>query len=45
LDLTNPNTFRDLSKPMGAQDPARLKKFIDKYEMVRACVCTRSRVA
>ncbi|ELR13959.1 Beige/BEACH domain containing protein [Acanthamoeba castellanii str. Neff] len=34
LDLTNPNTFRDLSKPMGAQDPTRLKKFIDKYEML-----------
>lgn len=34
LDLSNPNTFRDLSKPMGAQDPTRLKKFIDKYEMV-----------
>jgi hypothetical protein len=44
LDLTNPNTFRDLSKPMGAQDPTRLKKFIDKYEMVcvhrpHAAVC------
>eukprot|EP01133_Synstelium_polycarpum_P015258 gene15258-18064_t len=31
LDLDNPETFRDLSKPMGAQDPQRLKKFIEKY--------------
>ena len=34
LDLTNPETFRDFSKPMGAQDPERLAKFIDKYQMV-----------
>jgi len=32
LDLTNPNTFRDLTKPMGAQDPQRLKKFEEKYD-------------
>lgn len=32
LDLNNPNTFRDLSKPMGAQDRKRLNKFIEKYE-------------
>lgn len=25
LDLTNPDTFRDLSKPMGALNPARLQ--------------------
>jgi hypothetical protein len=25
LDLENPATFRDLSKPMGAQDPVRLE--------------------
>lgn len=23
LDLNNPQTFRDLSSPMGAQDPSR----------------------
>eukprot|EP00727_Mastigamoeba_balamuthi_P005964 m51a1_g1988 hypothetical protein (3641) ;mRNA; r:1170322-1185145 len=34
LDLSNPKTFRDLSKPMGAQDPVRLKKFIEKYEQL-----------
>jgi len=34
LNLNNPQTFRDLSKPMGAQDSNRLKKFIDKYEML-----------
>ena len=27
LDLTNPKTFRDLSKPMGAQTAARLDQF------------------
>eukprot|EP01132_Coremiostelium_polycephalum_P000959 gene959-1221_t len=31
LDLEKPENFRDLSKPMGAQDPTRLKKFIEKY--------------
>jgi len=32
LDLENPMTFRDLSKPMGAQDPTRLSKFIIRYQ-------------
>eukprot|EP01122_Echinamoeba_exundans_P007392 TRINITY_DN2266_c0_g1_i1.p1 TRINITY_DN2266_c0_g1~~TRINITY_DN2266_c0_g1_i1.p1 ORF type:complete len:3279 (+),score=338.37 TRINITY_DN2266_c0_g1_i1:138-9974(+) len=32
LDLSSPETFRDLSKPMGAQDPKRLTKFIEKYQ-------------
>ncbi|GJP47283.1 hypothetical protein CLOM_g6504 [Closterium sp. NIES-68] len=31
LDLTNPATFRDLSKPVGALDAARLEKFIERY--------------
>ncbi|KRY48284.1 WD repeat and FYVE domain-containing protein 3 [Trichinella britovi] len=31
LDLTNPNTFRDLSKPMGAQTPARLEQFLKRF--------------
>lgn len=31
LDLTRACTFRDLSKPMGALDPSRLKFFIDRY--------------
>ncbi|KRX23996.1 WD repeat and FYVE domain-containing protein 3, partial [Trichinella nelsoni] len=31
LDLTNPNTFRDLSKPMGAQSPARLEQFLKRF--------------
>ncbi len=31
LDLTNPKTFRDLSKPMGAQSEARLTRFIERY--------------
>ena len=32
LDLNNPSTFRDLSKPMGAQTPDRLKQFKKRYQ-------------
>lgn len=31
LDLTNPLTFRDLSKPMGAQTPERLEHFRRRF--------------
>lgn len=31
LDLTKPETFRDLSKPMGAQSPDRLHQFQKRY--------------
>ncbi|OEL22103.1 BEACH domain-containing protein C2 [Dichanthelium oligosanthes] len=31
LDLESPSTYRDLSKPVGALNPARLKKFQDHY--------------
>uniref|UniRef100_A0A914QN10 BEACH domain-containing protein n=1 Tax=Panagrolaimus davidi TaxID=227884 RepID=A0A914QN10_9BILA len=31
LDLTNPKTFRDLSKPMGAQTPDRLSQFLKRF--------------
>lgn len=31
LNLTNPATFRDLSKPMGAQSTKRLLKFLKRY--------------
>jgi WD repeat and FYVE domain-containing protein 3 len=31
LDLNNPGTFRDLSRPMGAQTPDRLKQFEKRY--------------
>lgn len=31
LDLTIPKTFRDLSRPMGAQTPDREKDFNDRY--------------
>lgn len=34
LDLTNPSTFRDLSKPMGAQTEERKKKFIQRFKEV-----------
>uniref|UniRef100_A0A0N5AT06 WD repeat and FYVE domain-containing protein 3 n=1 Tax=Syphacia muris TaxID=451379 RepID=A0A0N5AT06_9BILA len=31
LDLTNPQTFRDLSRPMGAQSEERLAQFMKRY--------------
>ncbi|RVD82445.1 uncharacterized protein DFL_006872 [Arthrobotrys flagrans] len=31
LDLTNPKTFRDFSKPMGAQTPERAREFQERY--------------
>ncbi|XP_041362357.1 WD repeat and FYVE domain-containing protein 3-like isoform X2 [Gigantopelta aegis] len=31
LDLSNPATFRDLSRPMGGQSPDRLKQFEKRY--------------
>uniref|UniRef100_A0A3Q2NX03 WDFY family member 4 n=1 Tax=Fundulus heteroclitus TaxID=8078 RepID=A0A3Q2NX03_FUNHE len=34
LDLSNPTTFRDLSKPMGAQTEKRKQMFIERYEEV-----------
>ncbi|KAG7666110.1 BPH1 [[Candida] subhashii] len=32
LDLSNPKTFRDLSKPMGAQTEIRAKQFRERFE-------------
>ena len=32
LDLTNPNSFRNLAAPMGAQTPARLAEFVERFE-------------
>uniref|UniRef100_A0A8C2WJA7 WDFY family member 4 n=1 Tax=Cyclopterus lumpus TaxID=8103 RepID=A0A8C2WJA7_CYCLU len=34
LDLSNPSTFRDLSKPMGAQTEKRRQVFMQRYEEV-----------
>ncbi|KAG9445126.1 hypothetical protein H6P81_016466 [Aristolochia fimbriata] len=31
LDLENPSSFRDLSKPVGALNPERLEKFLERY--------------
>ncbi|KAG0502918.1 hypothetical protein HPP92_002990 [Vanilla planifolia] len=31
LDLNNPSSYRDLSKPIGALNPERLKKFQERY--------------
>ncbi|KAK9824084.1 hypothetical protein WJX72_007613 [[Myrmecia] bisecta] len=36
LDLTEPATFRDLAKPMGALNPKRLQFFLERYESLRA---------
>eukprot|EP00536_Pseudo-nitzschia_multiseries_P006757 jgi/Psemu1/193804/e_gw1.147.55.1 len=30
-DLTNPDNYRDLSKPMGALNPSRLEDFIERF--------------
>lgn len=35
LDLHNPKTYRDLSKPIGALDPDRLAFFRERYESLR----------
>ncbi|CAL8113792.1 unnamed protein product [Orchesella dallaii] len=32
VDLSDPKTFRDLSKPMGAQTPGRLVQFVKRYK-------------
>ena len=32
LDLTDKNTFRDFSKPMGAQGPSRLKNYRKRFK-------------
>ena len=32
LDLSNPRTFRDLSKPMGCQSPSREQDFKERYK-------------
>lgn len=32
LDLSNPKSFRDLSKPMGCQNPVRAAEFKSRYE-------------
>ena len=31
VDLSSPNNYRDLSKPIGALNPARRKYFEDRY--------------
>ncbi|CEP64408.1 Bph1p LALA0_S11e03444g [Lachancea lanzarotensis] len=35
LDLTSPKTFRDLSKPMGAQSERRKEQFIERFDALR----------
>ncbi|KAM8859671.1 WD repeat- and FYVE domain-containing protein 4 isoform 2-T2 [Spinachia spinachia] len=36
LDLSDPLTFRDLSKPMGAQTEKRRQMFIERYEEIES---------
>ncbi|KAL0218572.1 hypothetical protein P9112_004225 [Eukaryota sp. TZLM1-RC] len=31
FDLSNPGFYRDLTKPIGAQDPVRMQRFIERY--------------
>ncbi|KAG6163316.1 hypothetical protein E4U25_006586 [Claviceps purpurea] len=35
LDLEDPATFRDLSKPMGAQTPSRVSGFLETYSALK----------
>ena len=35
LDLSDPATFRDLSKPMGAQRPERAREIAERYEQLK----------
>ena len=41
LDLTNHKTFRDLSRPMGAQTAARLDQFKKRYIFFNILLCFR----
>lgn len=34
MDLNHPSTFRDFSKPMGAQTPERLAQFKKRYILI-----------
>ncbi|CAI5757465.1 unnamed protein product [Candida verbasci] len=36
LDLSNPKTFRDLSKPMGGQTPNRANQFHERFEALNS---------
>ena len=38
LDLHNPATYRDLSKPIGALNPTRLREILDRYRTFDADV-------
>lgn len=40
LDFTDPSTFRDFSKPMGAQSPERLLQFKKRYAKNRVSAIT-----
>lgn len=34
LDLSDPSTFRDFSRPMGAQSPERLEQFKKRFKVI-----------
>jgi len=40
LNVNDPNNYRNLNKPMGAQTEDRLQKFIEKYNALIEMVCT-----
>lgn len=44
LDLNNPASFRDLSKPVGALDERRLQFFLERFEGLRQVGGTAARV-
>ncbi len=39
LNVNDPNNYRNLTKPMGAQTEDRLQKFIEKYNALVEMVC------
>lgn len=39
LDLLDPATYRDLSKPIGALNPTRLEEFRQRYGSLTAPAC------
>lgn len=40
IDLNDPSSYRDLSKPMGAQNPARLEEYLDRFNSFAENVAT-----
>jgi len=45
LDLTDPNTFRDFTRPMGAQSPERLEQFKKRFKVTIKSICCSKKVS